>query len=72
MWFEVVSVKVAVYGGDTSCANEPSLSPSNRRFLQHPQAGNHERCNLCTTAFFEGQVAVMDPSESWTVSWFDV
>ena len=22
---------------------------------------------MCTTAFFEGQVAVMDPGESWTV-----
>ena len=31
------------------------------------QAGNHPRCNVCTTAFFEGQVAVMDPGESWTV-----
>mmetsp|Transcript_24829 Transcript_24829/g.50802 ORF Transcript_24829/g.50802 Transcript_24829/m.50802 type:complete len:102 (-) Transcript_24829:519-824(-) len=33
-------------------------------------AGNHERCNMCTTAFFEGQVAVMDPGESWTASFF--
>lgn len=35
-------------------------------------AGNHERCNLCTTAFFEGQVAVMDPGESWTAKWIRV
>mmetsp|Transcript_890 Transcript_890/g.1378 ORF Transcript_890/g.1378 Transcript_890/m.1378 type:complete len:144 (-) Transcript_890:401-832(-) len=35
-------------------------------------AGNHERCNLCTTAFFEGQVAVMDPGESWTAKWLRV
>eukprot|EP00804_Cyclotella_cryptica_P016510 CCRYP_004717-RA/>CCRYP_004717-RA protein AED:0.38 eAED:0.38 QI:0/0.66/0.25/1/1/1/4/912/148 len=35
-------------------------------------AGNHERCNMCTTAFFEGQVAVMDPGESWTAKWIRV
>ncbi len=35
-------------------------------------AGNHERCNQCTTAFFEGQVAVMDPGESWTAKWIRV
>ncbi|KAL9191482.1 hypothetical protein ACHAXT_001188 [Thalassiosira profunda] len=35
-------------------------------------AGNHERCNLCTTAFFEGQAAVMDPGESWAAKWLRV
>jgi len=32
-------------------------------------ADNPERCNLCTTAFFEGQAAVMDPRESWAAKW---
>jgi transcription elongation factor SPT4 len=27
---------------------------------------------MCTTAFFEGQVAVMDPSESWTVRTYEI
>lgn len=31
-----------------------------------------EKCNLCTTAFFEGQVAVMDPRESWSAKWLRV
>ena len=35
-------------------------------------AGNYERVNLCTTAFYEGQVAVMDPRESWTAKWLRV
>ena len=34
--------------------------------------GNSERCNQCTTAFFEGQVAVADPQESWTAKWLRV
>ena len=28
-----------------------------------------ERCNMCTTAFFEGQAAIMDPRESWCAKW---
>jgi len=37
-----------------------------------PQADDPERCNMCTSAFFEGQVAVMDPRESWTAKWLRV
>jgi transcription elongation factor SPT4 len=31
-----------------------------------------EKVNLCTTAFFEGQVAIMDPRASWTAKWLRV
>jgi len=27
---------------------------------------------MCTTAFFEGQAAVMDPRESWVAKWIRV
>ncbi|CAJ1942618.1 unnamed protein product [Cylindrotheca closterium] len=30
---------------------------------------NQDQCNSCTTAFFEGQVAIMDPRESWAAKW---
>mmetsp|Transcript_22111 Transcript_22111/g.30763 ORF Transcript_22111/g.30763 Transcript_22111/m.30763 type:complete len:134 (-) Transcript_22111:80-481(-) len=33
---------------------------------------NHDKCNSCTTAFFEGQAAIMDPRESWTARWIRV
>jgi len=33
---------------------------------------NDPRCMACTTAFFEGQVAVMDPRESWVAKWLRV
>ena len=33
---------------------------------------NPEKCNLCTTAFFEGQAAVMDPRDSWVAKWLRV
>ena len=35
-------------------------------------ADNPERVNLCTTAFFEGQAAIMDPRESWAAQWIRV
>mmetsp|Transcript_30297 Transcript_30297/g.66637 ORF Transcript_30297/g.66637 Transcript_30297/m.66637 type:complete len:138 (-) Transcript_30297:205-618(-) len=31
-----------------------------------------EKCNICTTAFYEGQAAVMDPRESWVAKWLRV
>lgn len=34
-----------------------------------PQADNPERAGTCTTAFFEGQAAIMDPRESWAAKW---
>jgi transcription elongation factor SPT4 len=36
------------------------------------QVDNQDRCSLCTTAFFEGQAAVMDPRESWAAKWIRV
>mmetsp|Transcript_95099 Transcript_95099/g.266278 ORF Transcript_95099/g.266278 Transcript_95099/m.266278 type:complete len:141 (+) Transcript_95099:65-487(+) len=32
-------------------------------------ADNPERCGACTSAFFEGQAAIMDPRESWAAKW---
>ena len=33
---------------------------------------NQDRCSMCTTAFFEGQAAIMDPRESWAAKWIRV
>ncbi|CAB9505356.1 Transcription elongation factor SPT4 [Seminavis robusta] len=33
---------------------------------------NHERTSMCTTAFYEGHAAVMDPRESWVAKWIRV
>jgi len=41
------------------CENCPFLEMQERR----------ERCLSCTTGFFEGTVAIMDPRESWTSKW---
>ena len=30
---------------------------------------NPERANVCTSAFYEGAAALMDPRESWAAKW---
>jgi transcription elongation factor SPT4 len=44
---------------DYGCENCPFLE----------MVDNMERVNGCTTAFFEGQAAIMDPRESWAAKW---
>lgn len=44
---------------DHGCENCPFLD----------MVDNMERVNSCTTAFFEGQAAIMDPRESWAAKW---
>ena len=36
------------------------------------QQDDEEKTNSCTTAFFEGQAAVMDPRDSWVAKWLRV
>jgi transcription elongation factor SPT4 len=33
---------------------------------------NMERVSTCTTAFYEGQAAIMDPRDSWAAKWIRV
>ena len=44
------------------CENCPFLS----------MADDMVQVNKCTTAFFEGQAAIMDPRESWAAKWIRV
>lgn len=48
------------------------LTLSHGYFSLRFKADDQEKCNLYTTAFFEGVVAVMDPRESWTAKWLRV
>lgn len=47
---------------DDGCDNCPFLD----------MADNMERVNSCTTAFYEGQAAILDPRESWAAKWIRV
>jgi transcription elongation factor SPT4 len=47
---------------DTGCDNCPFLDMED----------NMDRVNSCTTPFYEGQAAVMDPRESWAAKWIRV
>lgn len=44
---------------DDGCENCPFLD----------MVDNMERVNNCTTPFFEGQAAIMDPRDSWAAKW---
>jgi transcription elongation factor SPT4 len=36
------------------------------------QIDNPDRVGTCTTAFFEGTAAIMDPDSSWAAKWIRV
>lgn len=44
--------------------------PQNCPFLE--MVDDTEKVNACTTAFHEGQAAIMDPGESWVAKWLRV
>ena len=48
---------------DHGCENCPFL---------HMAEEGAQQVNRCTTAFFEGQIAVMDPRDSWAAKWIRV
>jgi len=47
---------------EQGCENCPFLN----------MADDTQQVNKCTTAFFEGQAAIMDPRESWAAKWIRV
>lgn len=47
---------------DYGCENCPFLTMTD----------DQQKVNRCTTAFFEGTAAVMDPRESWAAKWIRV
>mmetsp|Transcript_1201 Transcript_1201/g.1627 ORF Transcript_1201/g.1627 Transcript_1201/m.1627 type:complete len:113 (-) Transcript_1201:79-417(-) len=64
-WMDVSSTITLLY---FSLSNFPVMS----HLFVFSQVDNPERCNMCTTAFFEGQAAIMDPRESWAAKWIRV
>ena len=41
-------------------------------FDQKLKQDNPDRVSTCTTAFFEGTAAIMDPASSWAAKWIRV
>ena len=52
------------------CGSAPGSHATDCPFLE--MEDDPEKSNACTTAFFEGQAAVMDPRESWVAKWLRV